>query len=139
MIENNMEGATPQEEVIFRLMADGYVDRILSTTYMSPTSVKDISKICEIPIAVAYRRVSKMEKVGLLKCVRQEEVYRGNKVKYYQCAVRGLRLIFVDRHFKIEVEWLPDYYQIDISKKGDIKFITRNPRKGMNQETQAWK
>jgi len=103
-----MEGPTPQEEAISRLMADEYAGRILSTTYRSPMSVQNISKVCGIPIAVAYRRVSKMEDVGLLKCVRQEEVFRGKKVRYYQCAVRVLRLIFMEGRFRIEVEWLPD-------------------------------
>jgi predicted transcriptional regulator len=103
-----MEGATPQEESISRLIADEYAGRILSATHMSPMSVQNISRVCGIPIAVAYRRVSKMENVGLLRCVRQEEVFRGKKVKYYQCAVRVIRLIFMDGHFKIEVEWLPE-------------------------------
>lgn len=89
-------------------MADEYAARILSTTHRRPMSVQRISKLCGIPIAVAYRRVGRMEDVGLLKCVRQEEVFRGKKVKYYQCAVRVLRLAFVEGRFDVEIEWLPE-------------------------------
>lgn len=103
-----MEGTNPQEEAISRLMADEYAGKILSTTHRSPMSVQNISRVCGIPIAVAYRRVSKMEGIGLLKCVRQEEVFRGKKVRYYQCAVKVLRLIFMEGYFRIEVEWLPE-------------------------------
>jgi len=103
-----MEDPNPQEEAISRLMADEYAGRILSVTYNHPLSVQTISKGCSIPIAVAYRRVGKMERAGLLRCVRQEEVFRGKKVKYYQCAVRVLRLVFMDGRFSIEVDWLSD-------------------------------
>lgn len=103
-----MEDTTNREDAISKLMADEYAGRILSTTHKRPLSVQYLSKICGIPIAVAYRRVGRMEEVGLLKCVRQEEVFRGKKVKYYQCAVRVLKFIFVEGRFGIEVEWLPE-------------------------------
>jgi hypothetical protein len=82
-----MEGNEFRDEELSRLISDEYAGKILSATYKHPMSVQQISRGCSIPIAVAYRRVAKMEERGLIKCVGYEEVYRGKKVSYYECAV----------------------------------------------------
>ena len=106
----DMECEEPQEKDITRLIGDEYVERILSITHKNPMTTKDLSKICGIPIAVAYRRVNNLERTGLLKCVAQEEVprTRGKRVSYYQCAVRALKVSFVDGRFLTELELLPE-------------------------------
>ncbi|MBI0583855.1 MAG: helix-turn-helix transcriptional regulator [Methanomassiliicoccus sp.] len=71
-------------------------------------SVQQISRGCAIPIAVAYRRVAKLEEYGLVKCVGYEEVYRGKKVNYYQCAVNMAKVIFAGGKFDVEVDFLPE-------------------------------
>ena len=70
----------------------------------------------EIPIAVAYRRVGKMEDVGLVKCVREEEAYRGKKVRFYMCAVDSLQLCFEKGHFSIQVQPSTDLGYIEKEK-----------------------
>ncbi len=80
-------------------MADDYVSKIMSVTYGRPLSIQQISEICEIPIAVAYRRVRKMEDLGLLVCTRITTVYRGKKERYYACAVDRLCYTFVKGTF----------------------------------------
>jgi predicted transcriptional regulator len=49
-----------------------------------------------------------MERSGLVKCVRKEEVYRGKKVKFYSCAVRLVKYSFDGGDFSIEVDWFPE-------------------------------
>jgi hypothetical protein len=83
-----------QEEEICRFMADEYASKVMSATYGNPLSIQQISDICEIPIAVAYRRVRRMASTGLLLCMREELVYRGKKEKYYICAVDVLKYTF---------------------------------------------
>ncbi len=102
-----MDGNNSQEEELSRLLADEYASRILSATYGRSMSVQQISRDCNIPIAVTYRRVSKMEDVGLVKCVGHEEVYRGKKVSYYRCAVKVAKVTFSDGKFSVEVDWIP--------------------------------
>ena len=97
-----------KEGQISRLIADDYASRILRATYQHPMSVQDLSRKCDIPIAVAYRRINEMEETGLVRCVRQEEVYRGKKVKFYSCAVRLVKYSFEQGDFSIEVDWLPE-------------------------------
>ncbi len=110
-----MESQSPQEDDITRLIGDEYVERILTVTHRNPMTTQDLSKTCGIPIAVAYRRVNNLERLGLLRCVAREEVprTRGKKVGYYQCAVRALKVTFVDGRFLTELELLPEEDMID--------------------------
>jgi DNA-binding HxlR family transcriptional regulator len=113
----SMDGNIEHEEELSRLIADEYAGKILSATYKKPMSVQQISRSCNIPIAVAYRRVAKMEETGLLRCVGYEEVYRGKKVSYYQCAVHVAKVTFSDGKFIVEVDWLPE---TDLVHKGEV-------------------
>ncbi len=103
MVEN-----ISSDEELSRLIVDMYASRIMRVTSKSPLSVQEISKLCSIPIAVTYRRVSRMESAGLVKCVRQQEVYRGKKVNYYRCAVRVAKVTFANGSFTVEVDWVPE-------------------------------
>lgn len=103
-----MDERTVMEENISRLLADEYGGRILTSTYDRSLTVQQISKLCDIPIAVAYRRVGKMEEVGLLRCVGEEEVYRGKKVKLYSCGVKLIKFTFHEGDISMEVDWLAD-------------------------------
>jgi len=40
--------------------------------------------------------------------VRQEEVYRGKKVKFFSCAVKLVKYLFDQGDFTIEVDWIPE-------------------------------
>jgi hypothetical protein len=91
------------EEELCRFMGDEYASKIMSATYGRPLSIQQISEICEIPIAVAYRRVGKMASVGLLVCVRVVEVFRGKKEKYYACAVETLQYAFEKGSFSCKM------------------------------------
>ncbi len=81
-------------------------------------TTQDLSRVCGIPIAVAYRRVGNLERNGLLRCVAQVEVPRGRgkKVSYYQCAVRAMKVIFVEGEFHTELEFLPEEDMIKPTK-----------------------
>ncbi|MDH7508060.1 MAG: helix-turn-helix domain-containing protein [Methanomassiliicoccales archaeon] len=103
-----MEAEVLHEDSLIKLVADEYAGKIMRATYGRALSVQQISKQCSIPIAVAYRRVGILEKAGLLRCVHQEEVFRGKKVKYYRCAVKMVKILFIDGQFVSEVAWLPN-------------------------------
>lgn len=103
-----MEVNESRDEELSRLISDEYAGKILSATYRHPMSVQQISRECAIPIAVAYRRVAKMEEHCLVKCVGYEEVYRGKKVSYYECAVNMAKVIFSAGKFDLEIDFLPE-------------------------------
>ena len=113
-----MGSGTLNEGQISRLIADEYASRILKATYRHPMSVQQLSRKCDIPIAVAYRRIGEMERAGLVRCVRQEEVYRGKKVKFFSCAVRLVKYSFDEGDFSIEVDWLPEEELLVVEEVG---------------------
>ena len=94
-----MERSIHHEQEICQFMADAYTSKILSATYRKALSVPQISKICEIPVATAYRQVKKMASIGLLACVREEVGSRGKKEKLYYCAIEKLRYAFDKGNF----------------------------------------
>jgi len=115
-IQLSMDGNESRDEELSRLIADDYAGKILTATYKNPMSVQQISRSCSIPIAVAYRRVAKMEEFSLVKCVGYEEVYRGKKVSYYQCAVNVARVTFSGGRFNVEVDPLPESEMVHVGE-----------------------
>ncbi len=99
-----MEAGIHREQEMTRLMADEYAGHIMSVTYNRAMSIQQISRKCSIPIAVAYRRVGRMEELGMVRCVREDEAYRGKKVRFYMCAVDSLQLTFNKGHFTVTSE-----------------------------------
>ena len=99
-----MEAGIHREQEMTRLMADEYAGKIMSVTYNRAMSIQQISHKCAIPIAVAYRRVGRMEELGLVRCVREDEAYRGKKVRFYMCAVESLQLTFSKGRFTVSSE-----------------------------------
>jgi hypothetical protein len=99
-----MEAGIHREQEMSRLMADEYAGKIMSVTYHRAMSIQQISHKCAIPIAVAYRRVGRMEELGLVRCEREEEAYRGKKVRFYMCAVDSLQLTFNKGRFTVSSE-----------------------------------
>ncbi|HSV42217.1 MAG TPA: winged helix-turn-helix domain-containing protein [Methanomassiliicoccales archaeon] len=97
-----------KEQVISKMLADEYGAKILSVTFTKSQPVQEISKACDIPIAVAYRRVMQMEEAGLLRAELVDERKRGRKVKYYKCNVSTINFCFKDGRFNIEIDWLKE-------------------------------
>ncbi|HXZ23202.1 MAG TPA: helix-turn-helix domain-containing protein [Methanomassiliicoccales archaeon] len=101
-----------------RLLADEYVGRILTATYRKPMSIQQISRACDIPIAVAYRRVGRMESLGLLRVVSEGEAYPGKKVKFYSCAVRSFAIRFREGQLTADLDLLPNVEDIVAGVRG---------------------
>jgi hypothetical protein len=100
---NAVEEPIHNEAETCRFMADAYVSKIMIATYEKALSIQKISKICQIPIAVAYRRVERMLDLGLLVCVGEEESYRGKKKRYFLCANEIMRYSFVKGTFTCQI------------------------------------
>lgn len=111
-----MDRTISRDEELSRLIADEYAGKILTATFKNPMSVQQVSRTCGIPIAVAYRRVAKMEELGLLKCVGYEEVYRGKKVSYYQCAVNVAKVTFAGGKFNVDIEFMPESEMVHVGE-----------------------
>jgi hypothetical protein len=93
-MEDNMEGPIHHEQEICRFMADDYVSRIMHTTFGRALSVRQISEICDIPVAFAHRRVREMAEFGLLTCAKEKQGLGGEKERFYLCAVNRIQYTF---------------------------------------------
>ena len=80
---------------ISNLITDKYALEILMYTYKKARSIQNISATFNIPIAVCYRRVRQLEKLGFLRCVDKKLNGKGKWVKLYQSQV-------VNAHFFLE-------------------------------------
>ncbi len=80
---------------ISNLISDKYVSKILMSTYKLPKSVQSISACYGIPIAVCYRKVRQLEKLGFLRCIGDKLNGNGKRVKLYQSQI-------VNAHFFLE-------------------------------------
>ena len=80
---------------ISNLISDKYVSKILMSTFKRPKSVQSISACYGIPIAVCYRKVRQLEKLGFLRCTGDKLNGNGKRVKLYQSQI-------VNAHFFLE-------------------------------------
>ncbi|MEE9151146.1 MAG: hypothetical protein V3U20_04845 [Thermoplasmata archaeon] len=81
--------------MISNLISDKYVSKILMSTFKKPKSVQNISAFYGIPIAVCYRKVRQLEKLGFLTCIGDKLNGNGKRVKLYQSQI-------VNAHFFLE-------------------------------------
>lgn len=86
------------------LVGDEYTLKILADTYLSPKSVHELSIKHDIPIAACYRKVHRLEKLGLLQCVDRKVSLKGKRVKIYQSCVRNITLFFENGHLKVKLD-----------------------------------
>lgn len=76
-----------------RPTSDEYQTKILIDTYYNPSTVRDISKRCAIPIASCYKEVRKLENAGLLKNVGCPLNKRGQRANLFEINPKELEKI----------------------------------------------
>ena len=94
----DIESYNPMD--ISNLISSKYASRILMCTYKKPLSVHQISKVFNIPIAVCYRKVNELEKLGFLRCTDRILNRKGKRVKLYQSQIVYAHFFF-ERDFKV--------------------------------------
>jgi hypothetical protein len=80
---------------ISNLITGRYESTILMCTYRKAKSVNEISRVFDIPIAVCYRKVKKLEDLGFLRCTDRILSEKGKWVKLFRSQV-------VYAHFYLE-------------------------------------
>lgn len=89
---------------ISNLISDKYVSKILMSTYKIPKSVQSISATYGIPIAVCYRKVRQLEKLGFLSCVGDKLNGNGKRVKLYQSQIVNAHFFMEKGKFRARVQ-----------------------------------
>lgn len=79
-------------EVVAGVLSDPYERRILAVCIRSPKAVKDISQETGLPLATAYRHVSRLMEAGVLVIERSAMTPDGKKYDLYRSRVRLARI-----------------------------------------------
>jgi len=95
-----------RKKALLRAMADEYSLKILMALIDKADSVNNISRINDIPIATAYRRVSELQEAGLLVIERGVLTDDGKRYDLYRSAVRSMQISF--RRGEIEIDVIPN-------------------------------
>lgn len=95
-----------RKKALLRAMADEYSLKILMALIDKADSVNNISRINDIPIATAYRRVSELQEAGLLVIERGVLTDDGKRYDLYRSAVRSMQISF--RSGEIEIDVIPN-------------------------------
>jgi DNA-binding transcriptional ArsR family regulator len=92
-----------RKKALLRAMADEYSLKILMSLIDKADSVNNISRVNDIPIATAYRRVSELQEAGLLVIDRGVLTDDGKRYDLYRSAVRSMQVSFKSGEIEIDV------------------------------------
>ena len=95
-----------RKKALLRAMADEYSLKILMALIDKAESVNNISRVNDIPIATAYRRVSELQDAGLLVIERGVLTEDGKRYDLYRSAVKSMQISF--RSGEIEIDVIPN-------------------------------
>jgi hypothetical protein len=89
---------------VLNLISDRHTSKILICTYKSPRSILSISEENDIPIAVCYRKVRLLEKLGFLKCVGKKSKKSGKVSKLYQSQITHAHFFLEKGTFRARIQ-----------------------------------
>jgi hypothetical protein len=90
--------------MISNLISDKYVSKILMSTFKKPKSIQKISASYGIPIAVCYRKVRQLEKLGFMTCIGDKLNGNGKRVKLYQSQIVNAHFFMEKGKFRARVQ-----------------------------------
>jgi DNA-binding Lrp family transcriptional regulator len=77
---------------LLKALSDEYSRKILMETIYKAQSVEELSRLLDIPISTAYRRVKEMSAEGLLTIERTVMGADGKKYETYRSAFKGFKI-----------------------------------------------
>ena len=75
-----------------RAVLDGYAARILIGTSEHGSTANELSERYSIPIAACYRRIRRLETLGLVYCEAERSTPAGKRIQVFRSAVRSARV-----------------------------------------------
>jgi hypothetical protein len=102
--QKSKENETFNPVDISNLITNKYASKILMSTYKKPISVHQISTLLNIPIAVCYRKVNELERLGFLRCTDRILNRKGKRVKLYQSQIVYAHFFFEKGKFRARVQ-----------------------------------
>ncbi len=92
---------------VSQTVMDEYAARILLGTTEKPASARDLSYRYGIPIAACYRRLRRLESLGLVYCAQELPSRNGKGLQMFRSRLKTLRLALVEGRLRAYVEFDP--------------------------------
>jgi hypothetical protein len=89
---------------ISSLISEKNASKILMSTYKVPKTAQEISSAHDIPIAVCYRKMRQLEKLGLLRCMGSKLTREGKRVRLYQSQILYAHFFMEKGKFRATVQ-----------------------------------
>ena len=93
---------------LYKHFADRYTLLILAGTYQRECTAQELAEQYNIPIAVCYRRIKALEKIGLIRCTGRALTNKGKRVNLYKSMVKAVHLHFNGSELTLRLEPLVD-------------------------------
>jgi hypothetical protein len=90
--------------ILLNLISDRHMSKILMSTYNIPKTIQNISSKNEIPIAVCYRKVRQLERLGLIMCVGKKPRKNGKGNKLYQSQIANAHFFLEKGSFRARIQ-----------------------------------
>src|SRR3990172_2726277 len=86
-----------------RTALDGYAARILVSIHEREASALEPSRRCGLPLVACYRRLRRLEDLGLIAVVRVVQLENGHRIQLFLSRVRALRLMFENGRLRVRI------------------------------------
>ena len=93
---------------VSQTVMDEYAARILLGTTEHPASARDLSFRYGIPIAACYRRLRRLQNLGLVYCAQEVPSRNGKGLQLFRSRLKTLRVMLVDGRLRAYVEFDPE-------------------------------
>ena len=90
---------------VIRAVLDSYAFRILMATSEAECSAFDLSRRFGIPIVACYRRLRKLEDLGVIAATRTTTATAGHPIQLFRSHLRSARIRFEDGRLWAQIEF----------------------------------
>jgi Helix-turn-helix domain len=98
---------TSDSLVLAQFVLDDYSMRILTRINAQEASAVQLSRRCDIPIAACYRRLRRLEQLGLIAATRDERAPNGHWTRFFRSRLKSARIGLEQGRLWARVEVLP--------------------------------
>jgi DNA-binding Lrp family transcriptional regulator len=115
------------------IITDEYSGKILCATHESPKSIKEISNVLGIPIAVCYRRIRTLEKLGFLVNEGVLHNEKGKDAKLYKSILNGMNISLMGEKLYVKINFTSGMSMNFVAKEPSSSPKERQPGSPINE------
>lgn len=99
-----------------QFVLDDYSMRILTRIDLREASAVQLSRRCGIPIAACYRRLRKLERLGLVMASREERAPDGHRTRFFRSRLKSARIFLESGRLCARIDLLSGEFENEPSE-----------------------